>query len=312
MVPIVVADHLTKWYGARLAVDDVSFQVHQGEVMGLLGPNGSGKSSILRILTGYLNPSRGSARIAGFDVVTQGLEARSRVGYVPEDVPLYSHMRVHEFLGFMGRLRGQKGTQLAAAIDSVCERVSLQPVRDVLIAKLSRGYRQRVAIAQALIGDPKLLVLDEPTNGLDPRQIIELRGLVRGLASSCAVLVSSHILAEIERIANRAAILLNGRLLTVHPVNSGGTSQQLHIRVHARNAGNVETCIKTVPGVTDVAFETRVGSVATWRLRVTHEQVAQDLTAALSRAGYGVREIGPAASDLETVFLRLTAQPGEL
>lgn len=216
MRPVVLVEHLTKSYGARLAVRDVSFDVQPGEVMGLLGPNGSGKSTILRILTGYLQPSSGRAQVCGFDVVGQSLSARQCVGYVPEDVPLYAQMRVTEFLTFMGRVRGLEGAACARAIDEVIERLAFAPYRNQLIGKLSRGYRQRVAIAQALLGRPKLLVLDEPTNGLDPRQIIEVRQLIRSLAGEMAVLVTSHILAEIERVANRVAILLDGRLLGVH------------------------------------------------------------------------------------------------
>jgi len=213
--PVVRVEHLTKFYGARCAVSDVSFDMQPGEVMGLLGPNGSGKSTILRILTGYLQPTSGRAQVCGFDVVTQSLQARRCVGYVPEDVPLYVQMRVHEFLTFMGRLRGLEGAACARAIDEVVERLSFGPYRHQLIGKLSRGYRQRVAIAQALLGQPKLLILDEPTNGLDPRQIIEVRELILALASDMAVLVTSHILIEVERVAHRVAILLDGRLLAV-------------------------------------------------------------------------------------------------
>ena len=214
--PVVRVEHLSKHYGARRAVSDVSFDMRPGEVMGLLGPNGSGKSTILRILTGYLQPSSGSAQVCGMDVVSRSLEARRCVGYVPEDVPLYAQMRVHEFLTFMGRLRGLEEAACARAIEEVIERLSFGQFRSQLIGKLSRGYRQRVAIAQALLGRPKLLVLDEPTNGLDPRQIIEVRELIRALAGDMAILVTSHILVEIERVAHRVAILLDGRLRGVH------------------------------------------------------------------------------------------------
>jgi ABC-2 type transport system ATP-binding protein len=214
--PVVVAEKLSKSFGPRRAVDSVSFDVQPGEVMGLLGPNGSGKTTILRLLTGYLRPSSGSARVMGHDVVAESLQARSQLGYVPEDAPLYTDMRVGEFLAFMGRVRGLDGAALARAIGAAAERLSCAHVLDAPIGRLSRGYRQRVAIAQALLGQPKLLVLDEPTNGLDPRQIIEVRELVRALSQELAVLVTSHILAEVERVAHRVAILLDGRLLAVH------------------------------------------------------------------------------------------------
>jgi ABC-2 type transport system ATP-binding protein len=214
--PAVLAEKLSKFYGLRRAVDSVSFDVQPGEVMGLLGPNGSGKSTILRILTGYLRPSSGRAWIMGHDVVSASLQAREQVGYVPEDAPLYTHMRVRVFLAFMGTVRGVDGAALRRAIDEVVARLACAPVVDMPIGRLSRGYRQRVAIAQALLGRPKLLVLDEPTNGLDPRQILEVRELIRALAQELAVLVTSHILAEVERVAHRVAILLDGRLLAVH------------------------------------------------------------------------------------------------
>jgi ABC-2 type transport system ATP-binding protein len=212
---VLAVDGLTKRFGAHLAVDAVSFEVQEHEVFGLLGPNGSGKSTILRLVAGYLRPSSGTARVAGLDVVRNGSAARRRIGYVPEGAPLYGHMRVAEFLAFMGRLRGLDRGAVARAVDAAVERLALGSVCGVIIERLSHGYRQRVSLAQAVLHEPELLVLDEPSNGLDPRQIIELRGLLRELAQNCAVLVTSHILAEIERTADRAAILLDGRLLTV-------------------------------------------------------------------------------------------------
>src|SRR5258706_3615232 len=247
--PVIIAENLTRYYGARLAVDRVSFEVRPNEVMGLLGPNGSGKSTILRILTGYLRPTSGSARIAGFDVVGQGLDARRQLGYVPEDVPLYTQMRVNEFLDFMGRLRGLSDASLPAAVGDVVERLSLGRVRTLLIAKLSRGYRQRVAIAQALLGKPKLLVLDEPTNGLDPRQIIEVRELIRALSRELSILVTSHILAEIERVANRAAILLDGRLLSIHTLGTAGDDARVRLRLRGADETTVPSSLQAVSGV---------------------------------------------------------------
>jgi ABC-2 type transport system ATP-binding protein len=215
---VLSLDRLSKRFGARLAVDAVSLEVAEREVFGLLGPNGSGKSTILRLVTGYLRPSSGSARVAGLDVVSNGSAARRLIGYVPESSPLYGHMRVNEFLTFMGRLRGIGREAIAAAVDAAIDRLALGSVRGVIIEHLSHGYRQRVSLAQAVLHSPQLLVLDEPSNGLDPRQIIELRSLLRELAQSCAVLVTSHILAEIERTADRVAILLDGRLLTVEEI----------------------------------------------------------------------------------------------
>jgi gliding motility-associated transport system ATP-binding protein len=231
MHPAIVTDQLTKWYGARLAVDRVSLEVRSGEVMGLLGPNGSGKTTILRILTGYLRPSRGTVTIAGLDPLVAPLAARELVGYVPEDVPLYDSMRVDEFLRFMARLKGLHGGDVAAAVDQVCARLELGSVRRVLVGKLSRGFRQRAAIAQALVTAPPILVLDEPTNGLDPRQIIEMRMLIRALAGTHTILVTSHILGEMEKIADRVAILLEGRLLAVHALRGPAVGTAAEERV---------------------------------------------------------------------------------
>jgi ABC-2 type transport system ATP-binding protein len=307
MTSVIVADQLSKRYGARLAVDRVSFDVRAGEVMGLLGPNGSGKTTILRILAGYLRPSSGTACVAGFDVVAEGLEARRYVGYVPEDVPLYTHMRVDEFLAFMGRLKGLTGRLLHDGMASVCERLALSRVRHMLIGKLSRGYRQRVAIAQALLNDPPLLILDEPTNGLDPRQIIEMRELIRAFATTHTILVTSHILGEIEKVAHRVAILLDGRLLAVQALDGGDTVCYLRLTIRGRPQETVQTCLRAVPGVEDVTMEGIArGEVSEYLVQVQSVSLAESLTAALVAHGFGVLEIRLERADLETVFLQLT------
>jgi len=217
---VVVAEGLVKHFGRRLAVDNVSFVLAPGEVLGLLGPNGSGKSTILRMLVGYLRPSGGRACIAGHDVVTDGAAARAQIGYVPEDVPLYEGMRAEEFLRMMAALKGVAGRRIRSAVDRVCGALELDDVRRLIIRQLSRGYRQRLSIAQALLNEPPLLILDEPTTGLDPRQIIEWRKLMVALSGRHAILVTSHNLNEIEKVADRAAILLDGRLLAIEDLRS--------------------------------------------------------------------------------------------
>jgi ABC-2 type transport system ATP-binding protein len=268
--------------------------------MGLLGPNGSGKSTILRILTGYLRPTSGSARVAGFDVVGQGLEARGQLGYVPEDVPLYTQMRVNEFLDFMGRVRGVSNTRLPVAVDEVIERLSLGRVRNLLISKLSRGYRQRVAIAQALLGKPKLLILDEPTNGLDPRQIIEVRELIRTLSQELSILVTSHILTEIERVAHRVAILLDGKLLTVHALGAG-SSTRFRTRLRGASESVVRSSLQAVQGVSVVESLPSQGAYILESTIGTAPAVS-----ALVQAGLAVEEVSSSGSGLEELFLRLT------
>ncbi len=210
--PVVVAQSLVKRYGPVVALQDLSLEIRRGEVFGLLGPNGSGKTTFIRMLAGYLAPTRGRLLVSGLDVVHDALQARRRLGYVPEAAPLYGHMQVREFLAFMGRLRGLSAAELKVAVERVVERLSLGDVLRKPTRALSRGYRQRVAIAQALIHDPEIVVLDEPTNGLDPRQIIEVRELVRSLAGTHTVIMSSHILTEVGRVADRVAILLDGKL----------------------------------------------------------------------------------------------------
>ena len=215
VAPAVVSiERLGKRYGRRHAVDGVSFEVNEREVVGLLGPNGSGKTTILRILTGYLRPSEGTVRIDGFDVVRDGHQARARVGYVPENAPLYGHMRVDEFLHFMGRLRGMQGPALRRGVESARARLALDAVGDAVIGLLSRGYRQRVSIAQAVLHEPKLLVLDEPTNGLDPRGIRDMRDLLISLNDSgVTVFLSSHLLPEVSALCTRIGVLDAGRLV---------------------------------------------------------------------------------------------------
>ncbi len=298
--PVVVVENLTKYYGSRLAVDAVSFDVRPNEVLGLLGPNGSGKSTILRILTGYLHPTSGTAKVAGFDVISHGLEARSRIGYVPEDVPLYTNMRVREFLDFMGRVRGLDNSRLGKAVDAAMERLSLGRVRSLLISKLSRGYRQRVAIAQALLGQPMLLILDEPTNGLDPRQIIEVRELIRLLSAELSILVTSHILAEIERVAHRVAILLDGKLLSVQALGATGGATKFRLRIPGASVEAVRAALLPAAGVTFVE------SLPDNTFIVNSGIGAAPAVQALVNAGLRVEEAGASESELEELFLRLT------
>lgn len=308
MAPVIAAEQLSKWYGPRLAVDRVSLEVEAGEVMGLLGPNGSGKTTILRILTGYLRPSGGTARVAGLDIVDDAFAVRGRVGYVPEDAPLYGGMSVREFLVFMARLKGlAAGPVATGAVETAVERLGLGDVRRRLIATLSRGYRQRVAIAQALLGNPDLLILDEPTNGLDPRQIIEVRGHIRALAGERTILITSHILGEIERVADRVAILLEGRLLGVHALRPAGAGHALRLRVRGEEAA-VRACLGRVPGVQGVRAEREpgAGGVATYIVETGPDPVAEPVAAALVSGGFGLVHMGPAPMDLETLFLELT------
>src|SRR5712691_903051 len=216
--PVILAEGVSKRYGSFTAVDRLDLSVRRGEVFCLFGPNGSGKTTFLRMLTGYISPSAGRITVAGHDVVRDGLAARRRIGYVPETAPLYGDMRVDEFLRFMAQLRGVAAGAVEAAVERVVRLLALGEVVKKPVRVLSRGYRQRTALAHALLHEPAIVVLDEPTNGLDPRQIIEMRGLIRSLAGRHTILMSSHILSEIEKTADRAGLLLDGRLLGVRAI----------------------------------------------------------------------------------------------
>lgn len=217
----VSARAVSKRYGAVTALDRLDLEIRRGEVFCLLGPNGSGKTTFIRLLSGFLSPSAGSLTVDGFDVERQPIQARQRIGYAPEPAPLYRHMRVGEFLGFMARLRRVPTAEVQQAVRQVSERLEISDKLDAPIPTLSRGYRQRVSLAQALVHEPQLLILDEPSNGLDPRQIIEMRSLIRSLAGRYTVLMSSHILSEVARTADRVGVLLGGQLRGLRDVAAG-------------------------------------------------------------------------------------------
>jgi ABC-2 type transport system ATP-binding protein len=300
---VVVADRLVKRYGPRLAVRGVSFAIEEGEVIGLLGPNGSGKSTILRMLAGYLPPSGGTAHIAGIDVAANSLAARMQVGYVPEDAPLYDGMRVGEFLHFIAAIKGVLRRAHRSAVGAAAERLELEPVLGMPIGKLSRGYRQRVAIAQALISDPPLLILDEPTNALDAYQVIAVRALIRSLAGRRTVLVASHVLTEIERIASRVMILLDGRLLTTNAMREAAPGRQLRLRISGPEPP-ILAALRQIPGVIGVA---PADAAESYLVETTPGQIAAaDLARAIVSQGLALSGLAEAKPDLERVFLDLT------
>jgi len=241
--------------------------------------------------------------VAGFDIVRDGRAARGRVGYVPEDAPLYRHMRVNEFLSFMGRLRGLEQEKLRERLAVARERFALQDMGDAIVGRLSRGYRQRVSLAQAVLHKPDLLVLDEPTNGLDPRQIIEFRELIRRAAEQCAILITSHILGEMERIADRVAILLQGRLLAVKDLD---TAKAFCVRARNEIAPRVGALLESMAGAAEVVEDARDGERVAWRVRITGPKPADRLAEGLCSAGLGVVEVAEMGSDLERTFLALT------
>jgi ABC-2 type transport system ATP-binding protein len=309
MAPVVLAQHVTKWYGPRRAVSDVSFAIEPGEIVGLLGPNGSGKSTIFRILTGYLAPSEGRVEVAGHDVVTDSLAVRHAISYVPEDAPLYDHMRVAEFLHFMARIKGLRGAAKKAAVEAAAGRLDLSRVMSLPTGKLSRGFRQRVSIASALLGDPKVLVLDEPTSGLDPHQVIAVRDLVRSLAGAHTVLIASHILTEIEKIASRVMILLDGRLLTADALKESAGALVLRLAAAAPEAA-IRGALAAVAGIRNIGPDPDNAMADHYLIEAERRPSRPaDIVAALVGHGVAVSELAEVPPDLERVFLDLTRRP---
>src|SRR6516225_12097251 len=217
---MIEVEQLTKRYGPTLAVSDVTFQVQKGEILGFLGPNGAGKTTTMRVITGYLPPSSGNVTVAGHDVVEEPLEAKKRTGYLPESPPVYTDMRVTEYLAFVARIKGLPRREIKSRLDEVCEKCAISDVRERQIGKLSKGYRQRVGLAQAIIHNPEVLVLDEPTAGLDPKQIIETRELIKGLAGQHTIILSTHILPEVEQTCQQVIIINKGKLVATDSVNN--------------------------------------------------------------------------------------------
>jgi len=310
MSPVVLAQHVTKWYGPRRAVTDVSFAIQAGEIIGLLGPNGSGKSTIFRMLTGYLVPTSGRVEVAGHDVVTDSLAVRRAISYVPEDAPLYDHMRVGEFLHFMAGIKGLRGSAARRAVDAAAAQLDLTRVMTLLTSKLSRGFRQRVSIAQALLGDPKVLVLDEPTSGLDPHQVIAVRDLLRSLAGRHTVLLASHVLPEIEKIASRVMILLDGTLLTPDALKEAAGSLTLRLSA-AASKDAIRGAVTAVAGIRTIAADPDGDAGSSCYLIEVERRasIAADIVAALVAAGIAVCELTERHRALEQVFLELTRGP---
>ncbi len=303
---------LTKIYGATPAVEDVTFTVPQGQVLGFLGPNGAGKTTTMRILTGYLPPSAGSARVAGLDVVRDSLAMRRRIGYLPENVPLYPEMTVSGYLDFVGALKRMPGRERKSRLPIVLAQCGLEEVARTIVKKLSKGYRQRVGLAQALLHDPEVLILDEPTVGLDPRQIIEVRELMKSLAGTHTIILSTHILPEVEQVCERVVILARGRVIAEDSV--ANLTARLRgaatLRVRVRGASEDDLrAIAAVPGVRALRIAAERGGVIT--LEVEGEDtavIAEPIARTAVERGLGLRELAPVGMSLETIFLELTTR----
>ncbi|MCH7978504.1 MAG: ATP-binding cassette domain-containing protein [Acidobacteria bacterium] len=301
---------LTKRYGRTIAVQDVSFSVKKGEILGFLGPNGAGKTTTMRVLTGFLPPTLGKVTVAGYDVIEEPLQVKSRIGYLPETPPLYPDMRVTEMLAFAGRLKGVSGSQLKQRIAEVSEKTAISDVPRKLIGHLSKGYRQRVGLAVALIHNPEVLVLDEPTAGLDPKQIIETRKLITSLAGEHTIILSTHILPEAANTCGRVMIINAGKVV------AEDTPENLTARLQGYETMNlvvegpeaeVRERLSRVTGVSRVSpSQAGNGRVAFAVQTVKGQDVRKELARAVVESGWGLLELRPVGLSLEEIFLKLT------
>ena len=318
---MISVKELTKRYARNTAVDDISFEVEKGQIVGFLGPNGAGKTTTMRMLTCFLPPTSGTATVAGFDVLEQPLEVKKRIGYLPETPPLYPEMRTVEYLAFVGKLKGLSGSELRQRIDSVCERCAITDVKSKLLGKLSKGYRQRVGLAQAIIHNPEVLILDEPTAGLDPKQINETRELIRSLAGNHTIILSTHILPEVEQTCEKVIIINKGKLVATDSVSNLQSRargvESILVEVAGRNgdldATKAQQKLEQVSGVSRVVFKERRENRSVFEVESRKDQfIRGDLARAVVQAGWDLNELRPASVSLEEIFLKLTTdQSGE-
>jgi ABC-2 type transport system ATP-binding protein len=309
---VIEVQHISKRYGRVTAVEDVSFRVERGEILGFLGPNGAGKTTTMRILTGYMPPTEGRAMIAGFDIFDHPLEAKRRTGYLPEAPPLYPDMTVREYLNFVARIKGVASKVRRDRVDTVMRRTRIADMADRHCAKLSKGYKQRVGLAQALIHNPDVLILDEPTAGLDPKQIIETRELIRSLAGDHTVVLSTHILPEVSQTCQRVVIINKGRVVAVDtPDNLTARlrgADALYVQVDAGGVDATEA-LAAVPGVIRVAGAETRGALASYEIESERGvDIRRDVARAIVTSGWGLLELRPMRMSLEDVFLQVTTE----
>jgi len=311
---ITVTD-LTKRYARTTAVDHISFSVHKGDIVGFLGPNGAGKTTTMRMLTCFFPPTAGTATVAGFDVFTQSMEVRRRIGYLPEAPPLYLEMETIEYLRFVGRLKGLSGAQLERRVAYVLDRCNIGDVKMKLLGKLSKGYRQRVGLAQAIIHNPDVLILDEPTSGLDPKQINETRELIKSLAGDHTIILSTHILPEVEQTCEQVLIINKVKLVATDSVHNlqarARGAESMLIEVAARDGefatARVQDRIQKIPGVSRAVLKEELQNGAVFEVEASKGQLVRgDLARAVVESGWDLNELRPSAMSLEEIFLQLT------
>jgi ABC-2 type transport system ATP-binding protein len=311
---MIEVEGLTKYYGPVLGIKDVTFCVDKGEILGFLGPNGAGKSTTMRILTCFLTPTSGTARVEGFDVFKDSMDVRRRVGYMPENVPLYTDMSVRTYLSFVAELKGIRGQGRRAAVDQVVEECGLQEVDGRYIGKLSKGYRQRVGLAQALIHDPSVLILDEPTIGLDPRQIIEIRRLIKNLRGQRTIILSSHMLPEVSQVCDSVIIINKGSLVaqksTPGELDAGlKSSNKVFLQLDGSPL-EVTNALKKLDGVLSVALqESGSGQISNYIIESRRDMdVRRQIAATVAANGWGLLELRPIGLSLEDIFIQLVTE----
>jgi ABC-2 type transport system ATP-binding protein len=305
---MISVQHLTKKYGSFTAVNDISFEVEKGEIVGFLGPNGAGKSTTMKILTGYLPPTSGRASIAGFDVFGQSIEARKRIGYLPENTPLYTDMKVGEYLKYRAALKGVPMSKVRERVGDVLDLCQIADREKQLIGALSKGYRQRVGLADALVHDPDLLILDEPTIGLDPNQIRTVRELIKNLAQKRTVLISTHILPEVEIMCSRVIVIHKGQIRATDTADKLLKNHRSigELRLEAKAGDGAVAALGRVPGVKGVSEE-RDGDWSVFTLRLdANAQPGEDIMRLASERKWAVRELHQKRATLEDVFAELT------
>ena len=314
---MIEVQHLTKRYGRVTAVDDLSFKVERGEILGFLGPNGAGKTTTMRILAGYMPATEGKAIVAGFDVFEQPIEAKRRTGYLPETPPLYPEMTVKEYLQFVARLKlkGVSSRERRSRVDDAMRKTRVDDMANRHCGKLSKGYRQRVGLAQAILHNPEVLILDEPTAGLDPKQINETRQLVRELAGTHTIVLSTHILPEVSQTCERVVIINKGRVVAIDtPRNLTARlrgSETLYVEVDSQGL-DVSSVLQTVPGVTSVSVATRSDGALGYDVSSDRgHDVRRALARAIVSQNYGLLELRPSRMSLEEIFLSLTTEEKE-
>jgi len=308
---VIEVQHLTKRYGPITAVDDVSFKAERGEILGFLGPNGAGKTTTMRVLTGYMPPTDGKAIVAGYDVLDHPVEAKRRTGYLPETPPLYPDMTVREYLHFVGKIKGVAPKDRAARVDQVMARTWVADMANRACGKLSKGYRQRVGLAQALIHNPEVLILDEPTAGLDPKQINETRRLIKALAGDHTIILSTHILTEVEQTCQRVVIINKGRVVAEDtPENLTRRlrgSATMFVQVDGDRAAEAQAALARVDGVARVTSANDAGTAFEIESE-SGRDVRRELARAVIGGGWGLLELRPMRLSLEDVFLSLTTE----